>query len=152
MAKSKKALDEELLRECQGYKTRDIKSDGAYIQVGNALFNLNKIKRLIASGADLNTKGYNGQTPLAWAAYWNSLAVAELLISSGAEVNAKDQWGWTPLHRAAYEDSLALAELLISSGAEVNAKDSWDRTPLHWAALDGHPNLAELLISSGGRR
>ena len=66
MAKSKKQkeLDEELLRECQGYTRRDNKLDGAYIKEGGYFFNINKIKRLISAGADVNVKDEDGWSPL----------------------------------------------------------------------------------------
>ena len=55
--------------------------------------NLDNLKVMLESGlVDVNTKGGKyGWTPLHWAAYNNSLAVAELLISSGAEVNVKNE-------------------------------------------------------------
>ena len=127
-------MDEELLRECQGYTTRDIKPDGAYIQVGNALFNLNKIKRLIASGADVDAKDKYGYTPLHLAVRGDNIEIAKLLIVSGADVRAYSDNGFTPLHEAVFCDNIELAKLLIASGADVEAKDRpLGRTPLYWA-------------------
>jgi len=133
-SEKQKALDKELLRECQGYTTRDIKPDGAYIQEGGWFFNLNKIKRLIASGADVRAKDRNGYTPLHLAIRSDNIEIAKLLIVSGADVRAYSDNGFTPLHSAVYCDNIEIAKLLIDSGANVEAKDcSLGRTPSQWA-------------------
>ena len=107
---------------------------------------MENIQVFLDSGlVDVHTKDYRSSTPLHWAAWNNSLELAELLISSGAEVNAENKYGRTPLHWAAMNDSLAVAKLLISSGAEVNAKTNDGRTPLHWAIDSDRQKMAELL-------
>jgi len=80
--------------------------------------NVEAVKRHLASGADVNAKDENGETPLGHADR-NKLAVAELLIANGADVNAKDKFGHPLLLLAS--KSWEFAELLISNGAEVNA-------------------------------
>ena len=106
-------------------------------------------KLLISSGAEVNVRDKNDNTPLHYVDKTDSIEVVEFLIQSGAEVNAKNNIGRTPLHSAARRNYLAVAQLLISSGAEVNPKDDDGWTPLHWAAKDNHLAVAELLISSG---
>lgn len=154
--KEQKALDEELFRECMGYSERDNKPDGAYIEVeerykvqifiGKKFFNLNKIKRLITSGADVNAKTKYGQTPLHKAVYGDTIEAAKLLIASGADVNAKDLDSRTPLHLA---DNVELAKLLIDSGADVRAKNEDGDTPLHRAVYRDNTELAKYLIEAG---
>ena len=80
--REQKVLDEELLMECRGYHELYDKPDGAYIQVGEWFFNLNKIKRLIASGADVNAKGYLDRTPLI---ITHSQEIKSLLKQHGAK-------------------------------------------------------------------
>ena len=128
--KEQKAMDEELLRECEGYTTRDNKPDGAYIEEHGYFYNLNKIKRLIDSGADVGAKDNDGFTPLHLA---DSVELAKLLIDSGADVRAKNKWGYTPLHWAIRKNKIEIAKLLIDSGADVGAKDDDGQTPLHEA-------------------
>jgi len=113
--KEQKALDEELIRECQGYYEDDDKPDGAYIEEDGMFFNINKIKRLIASGADMGAKDIDGETPLHVAVWEDNIAVAKLLIASGADVNAKGWNGFTPLDWAKSEEMEAL---LIEHGAK----------------------------------
>ena len=115
MAKSKKELDEELLMECRGYSLRDNKPDGAYIKINNYFFNINKIKRLIASGANVNAKNKLGVTPLHVAVLRDNTAIAKFLIDSGADVSAKNKWDQTPLHLAKYTK---MKDLLREHGAK----------------------------------
>ena len=108
---------------------------------------LENIQTILDSGlVDLNAKGYNGWTPLHYAARWNHLEIAKLLISSGADLEAKDNGGITPLHLAAWEKSLEVAKLLISSGADVNAEDKLGNTILNVA---GSKEMYNFLIDSG---
>jgi len=135
--KEQKALDEELLREYEGYHRSHNKPDGAYIEEDEYFYNINKIKRLIASGADVNVKN-DGFTPLHLAVGMKNIELAKLLIVSGADVRAKNKWGSTPLHLA---DSVELAKLLIDSGADVVAKNNDGYAPLDWATSKKMRNL-----------
>ena len=106
--KEQKALDEELIRECQGYRTRDNKPDGAYIEKYGRFFNINKIKHLIEKGADVNAKNKWDNTPLHLAAWGDNMELGKLLIEMGADVNAKGYLDKTPLQYAQSEEMKAL--------------------------------------------
>jgi ankyrin repeat protein len=105
--------------------------------------------RLIAAGADVNARTFDGWTPLHFAAYAGCLEVVELLLSKGAAVNPEDENGWTPLHSAGVHDSDDVAELLLLRGASVHSMtvDGW--TPLHAALENGSEDVAGLLIARG---
>ena len=52
------------------------------------------------AGADVTAKGgYNGETPLHYAAEYGTAEVIETLIASGADVMALADYGKTPLQR-----------------------------------------------------
>jgi ankyrin repeat protein len=77
------------------------------------------VKLLIETGADINAKNYNGyeSTPLMYALVAEHLEVVKLLIKAGANVNAKNIWGETALFlasRKGYED---IIKILIEVGA-----------------------------------
>ena len=68
------------------------------------------VKALLASGADVHTKGNKGWTALQGASDRGHSAVVEALLDGGADVRAKTDAGWTALHCAG-----ALAATLPSS-------------------------------------
>ena len=142
-SKKQKELDEELLRECEGYHARQDKPDGAYIEEGEYFFNINKIKRLIEAGAKVNAKDKRGNSPLHWAVGRNNVALVKLLISAGADVNSKTKYGRSPLFNVSY---VSIAKLLISAGADVNAKNNDGESPLHFVR---YVPVVKLLISAG---
>ena len=80
-------------------------------------------KQIKTSGAKINAKDKDGDTPLHAAAKKNLLDAAGLLIEKGAKVNVRSENGSTPLHRATDDDSVEVARLLIEKGAQINAKD-----------------------------
>ena len=112
---------------------------------------LEKVKRLIEEGADINAnKG--GETPLFAAVGAGSNEVAKFLIAKGADVNAPGFGGLTPLFPACVICDKDVVELLITKGADVNAKTQGEftgLTPLHTACRGGQKEVVELLISKG---
>jgi ankyrin repeat protein len=73
----------------------------------------NKIRLAINFGADLEAKNKRGKTPLHWASYNDSIAIAKLLLERGADVEAKDKWGRTPLDFADDDEMEALLKKYI---------------------------------------
>src|SRR5262245_63980250 len=66
--------------------------------------------RVLAKGANPNTPGPDGTTPIMWAASNGDLELVRALIKAGADVKAKEQVGTSGLSRAS-----------IIRGAWVNA-------------------------------
>jgi ankyrin repeat protein len=95
---------------------------------------------LVESGAKLETKDRDGQTPLFHV--WND-KIAELLIAKGAKVMARDKKGNTPMHMAAYR-SARFVRALATAGAEVNARNKVEATPLHKAVVGFADNRGQL--------
>ena len=110
---------------------------------------LDKVKQLIADGADVNAKGLFGKTPLHCAAWGNAREAAVLLLERGADVHAKGLFGKTPLHGAAQNNSREVAVLLLANGADVNAQVNNGSTPLHDAARSNSHEVAVLLLANG---
>jgi ankyrin repeat protein len=82
---------------------------------------LETVKTLLASGADINQTAADGMTPLVVSIVKFNDAVARYLIEKGANVNA-DEAGFTALHCAALTGQLAVAKALLARGADVNAR------------------------------
>lgn len=108
-----------------------------------------RVKALLAEGADVNAKSKDGEIALHLAAYSGHKQIAELLIAKGAPVDARDNFGMTPLREAAYSGHREMADFLLSRGADINAKTIHGDTPLHWSAFKGSKGVAELLLAKG---
>ncbi len=112
-----------------------------------ALFNkVNRVKELIAQGADANIKNDLGETPIQMTI---NPEIIDLLVAHGADVHIQGEWGNTPLHDAARYDYFDAATALIRNGANVNAQDNDGDTPLHNAYAKGNEEIADLLIKNG---
>ena len=85
------------------------------------------IKRIIKANANVNEKDTNGNTPLMYAVYPESV---KALIAAGADVNAKNKDGMTPLMYAEFPESV---QALIDAGADVNARDNNGMTAFMYA-------------------
>jgi len=105
---------------------------------------LEKVKKLLDRGADVNARDKDGWTPLHWASVHGHLDVIKLLVERGADVNASNH-GWTPLHEAASRGHLNVVKFLVERGADVNARDREGRTPLDLARREMYWNVADFL-------
>jgi ankyrin repeat protein len=83
---------------------------------------LDQIKKILDSGADLNAAGRYGETPLAEAIALNLPALAIEIIYRGADVNLPSI-GWSPLMTAASSCDKDVVLALLERGAIVNYKD-----------------------------
>ena len=140
---------------------------------------VDKMRRLIKRGAELNSQNKMGKSPLSWAIDKNQIEIvqvllteynlnskminnalfdavhlgdidiAKLLIENGADINTQKEFGNTSLHLAVREKNFDLVKLLIEYGADVNIKNNADWTPLHWTASNGYYDVAKLLIENG---
>ena len=79
--------------------------------------NLERIRSLIANGADVTRVDDIGNTVLHEASRWGHEDVVEYLIAQGANVNAENKIAQTPLHYAIYRGNYDAAEVLILNGA-----------------------------------
>ncbi|WP_425385027.1 ankyrin repeat domain-containing protein [Wolbachia endosymbiont (group B) of Schoenobius gigantella] len=134
--------------------------------------NLDKVKDLIAQGANLETKD---NTALHNACSNGRLKVVEYLIEKGASLKAKNKDGKTPLELAeqkGYTDIVEILkqtqlnldkELLIAvekedlgkvkdnlrRGANVNAQSRLGWASVFWAIQKNNSNIVKLLVNNG---
>ena len=78
---------------------------------------IDAVKLLIDSGADVNKGNMHGETPLYIASRDGHYDVVQLLVDAGADVDNADQNGTTPLYAALAMEHLPVVKLLIASGA-----------------------------------
>jgi hypothetical protein len=109
------------------------------------------LSRLLANGADIETKGTNGETPLFLAVFKGHLSTVRLLLEKGADVNTKNNRGVPALCMAAFKGHKDIVSLLLAKGAPVNSTDYNGRTPLMVANKKGFKEVAQILKQAGGR-
>lgn len=111
-----------------------------------------KVRGLLAAGADVNERDARGETPLIKAALAGQTAAAAALIEAGADVRARNDRGFSGLHAAAYSGSVEIATMLLDRGVPVDDRASRDITPLHVAGEENQVAVAELLLDRGADR
>lgn len=118
---------------------------------------LEKVKRAIEKGADINSTDHHDWTALHAAAGITydekniapAQEIVEYLVQNGADVNARGPKGVRPLHYAAGYGTLGIAKCLLENGADVNATNDEGMTPIMSAAALGKPEMIELLLEYG---
>jgi len=90
-----------------------------------------KVKQLIASGADINAvEPGSGSTPLVTAAMFDRIEIAKMLLKAGASIDAKNYDGSTALHTAAFFCRPDMVKLLLENGADKNIRNGSGATAL----------------------
>ncbi len=103
---------------------------------------------LLAHGADPDSPGFGGMTPVHEACQSGQTDLARLLVSAGGDVNAATISGETPLLYAARNGDAALAGFLLESGAETSPGAMACESPVCAAAVI-NPDLAATLVGAG---
>lgn len=83
--------------------------------------NLERVKLLIKSGIDPNSRNNNGDTPLRFAAENGHLEVIKYLVEQeGVDINARNNSGTSPLMVASLNNDPKIVNYLTHFGANVN--------------------------------
>jgi len=109
-----------------------------------------RLRRLLDQGIDVNKADPSGRTSLMMAAFEGYTEVVKLLLDHGAEVDLRDSVGRTALIYASSGPFPQTVKLLIDRDADVNLVDSdegW--TALMLAAAEGHQPVVEVLLRAG---
>lgn len=110
--------------------------------------NLNNIKLLLESDADINETGQLELSPLMLAIIKNHNEIASYLIEKGANLDYKSKkTQQSALSLAVENNNYELTKLLIDKGANQNIKDSNKNTPLIQAAKNNNLPIAQLLLN-----
>jgi ankyrin repeat protein len=119
----------------------------------DATSELERIRRALEQGLDVDEADADGRTRLMSAAFDGQTDVVTLLLEHGAEVDRRDPEGRTALMFGASGPFPGTVELLLRHGADVNAIDSAEGwTALMWAASEGQQPVVELLLGHGADR
>ena len=108
-----------------------------------------RVKMLLAAGAEPNVAGAYGKTPLIGAAAQGHAGIVRLLLEQGAEVNARKSDGFTALISAVFFGHEEVVRMLLAHGADVSLADQTGSTAYNWSLSRGLPQLAKLLKGGG---
>jgi len=104
----------------------------------------------------IDSRSFDGYTPLGLAAHFGNEETAAYLIGAGADVNRRGADGKLnnmPLHAAIAGNHADVVRLLLQAGADVDARCEGELrpgyTPLHVAAHFGRADIAALLLGHG---
>ena len=107
------------------------------------------MRLLSAKGANVNSVGADGATPVMYAAANNDLELVRALIKAGANVKLASQFGTSALTEAAIIGSAPVISALLKAGADPNYKTPDGETPLMAAARSGKVDAAAQLVDAG---
>jgi uncharacterized protein len=110
---------------------------------------LQSVRALLKSGADVNARSGDGSTPLLWAAHHSRLDIARALVAAKAAVDTPNDFGVTPLLEASRSGDAAMVELLLGAGADPSRAHPEGETPLLSAARSGSVPAVRLLLARG---
>ena len=87
---------------------------------------LDRMRALLASGADLHLRLDDGSTALTSAAAHGRQEVVHLLLQHGAPIDAPDRDGYTALMRAAIRGRVAVVRTLLDAGAATSVQADYE--------------------------
>ncbi len=108
-----------------------------------------QVRRLLASGADVNATQVDGMTALHWAVQRSDGAMTTLLLESGANVDAANMYGVRPLSLACENGTADVVRMLLEKKADPNAQRAGGETVLMTAARTGNVEVIRLLTHAG---
>lgn len=108
-----------------------------------------RIRELLSSGAELETRDSSESTPLLIATRANHIEVARILINANADVNAKDNIDDTPFLYAGAEGRNEILKMILATGkANLEDTNRYGGTALIPAAHHGHPETVRILLGT----
>jgi ankyrin repeat protein len=110
---------------------------------------LERVKLLMAEGADVNGQSKNGWTPFAIAGEDFDLEMFKTIFGKGSSTVASNRHGWTPLIVATISGHEEIVRALLARGAEVNAGNDEGWTALRFAVSMDETEILRLLLNAG---
>lgn len=107
----------------------------------------NRIRALLARGADPNTVDNKKVRVLSWASAAGDTKTMTYLLDAGADPSCRG--GWLPaLEMATGRERVEAVQLLLSRGADPNGENGWSPA-LCLAASRANPRLTRILLDAG---
>ncbi|PPS21060.1 ankyrin [Brachyspira murdochii] len=126
--------------------TKNIKIENSEsIHIACLYGDLSKIKRLLASGININSKDFSDKTPLMYAAEDGAIDTIDFLIRNGANINDTDVRGDSALIIAVKNNNIKASQLLIEKGADLNIKNEDNKDALNIAKDLGYKEITDFI-------
>lgn len=142
-------------------RAKDIFSDGKAASLAEAARegNVKQIDLLISQGANVNSRGKGGITPLIFSMFGTNTKGFVRLLEHGADPNLQTDLGESAVYFAARRDESDTLKALLAHGGNPNLRRSpalrpkdycefWP-TPIYYAILGRNPKNARILIKAG---
>jgi ankyrin repeat protein len=110
---------------------------------------LNRVKLLVADGADVNAERRDQWTPAMIAAGGGDGEMVERLFGEGLALAASSNKGWAALMIATIEGHTEVVRALLEHGAQVNAENNKGWTALRFAVSMDETEILHLLLEAG---
>jgi ankyrin repeat protein len=108
-----------------------------------------EVKRLLASGHDVNAPDEYGETPIMTAASKGHTAIIEVLLDAGANPNVAWPEDWSPIARATAAGSHRAVVLLLKRGVDPTLR--FHQTTVATFVRNRWPDRPEILGLLGGQ-
>lgn len=110
---------------------------------------LDIVKVLVNSGAYIEHKTVEGETPLFLACVYSSEKIVQYFLSHNCLVNNSNIDSVSPLHIACSKRNYNVIDMLIKAGANVDAKDNEMLTPIFYAIQFENLGAVKMLLLAG---
>ena len=119
------------------------------LHVAIAYKNFTAISELMRLDINVNVQDYKGQTPLHYAAIFQSQEAAEAILAKGGDISLVDSHGNSALWSAVFHarGKYSMVELMLRNGGAklANQKNLHGRSPIDFAKQIDDEHLAQLL-------
>lgn len=106
---------------------------------------IEKVKRLLTNGANINETNTVGWTALILASAYGHEHIVQHLILSGADLNMAGQDGWTALMLAVWNNRVDVVKILLENNADVTKRSSSSGSALDIAYRKNNPEMVLLV-------
>lgn len=139
-----------------------ITSPPAFAQKGMDLININgqlviaaragnvdRVAKLLAEGASVNSRDRNGDSPLNTAASKGDVALVEVLLQANPDINLANLSGVTPLMGATFSANAQIVRKLLAAKARIEPLDRVKKNAATYAAANGCTDCLVELLRAG---